>query len=313
VRPGRESSTSTGAARARVEHQHRCAPGASRAPAPVRPGRESSTSTGAPRARVEHQHRCGPMLAGRERQDLEWCSAGAGPAFREHHRHLPRRRAGDAHVRVAPRVERGARRCAVLVADVHPAGERDVAVRDQDLAVVAVALVPEPREQRVEEPDVDAAVAQRSPERTPRRKRAEGVGEDAHRDTARRGCRQVGRELAPDLVVLEDVRLEQDLVARGENRVAHRREGVVAAEVRLDVRRGQQRGAVDAAQQVLEARIAHAPRQCRRDRRDVRRAQLRRQDVSDDRARDGTESPNGTRAAGARHRGNPSARAGAVR
>jgi hypothetical protein len=234
------------------------------------------------RAGVEHQH-AGAVIVGkghRERRQVERLSAGELPALREDDRQVPGGGTGDAHVAVAPGPAGRARR-AVLDADVHAAGEAEAAVHHQELAVIAERLVPEALEQRVEEMGGDAALRHFAPEFGTGRHRAQGVGQHAHHDAAAHRRRQLVEQCAADLVVLEDVGLEQHLVAGGGDRRVHGGESLFAAVVELEAVAGMDRLGLDAAQQRLELGAVHAAGQGAGQAADAAGGELARQAVAD--------------------------------
>jgi hypothetical protein len=110
----------------------------------------------------------------------------------------------------------------------------------------------------MEEEDLDAAPLHLAPEVGLGLERAQGVGHHADPDAARRRGRGLLQEQAAGPVVLEDVGLEQDLALGGEHRLVHGGERVHAAEEDLGAVAAQDRRAVDAAQEDLEAGVEDA-------------------------------------------------------
>ena len=208
ARPGRRSRTSTprAAARARIGSAPRrgakyafVSQKVLRAAAPIaarteavsscpRPGLESRTRIDAPGgARLVRRREL-------ERRDLEGLPARAVPAFLEDDGHLPRGGPLEPGVRVAPQLRPAALEGrAVLVADVHAAREGHAPVRHEDLAVVAVRLIPEEGNRAVIEMHLDVSLFHLPPELRARVARAERVGEDAHGDAAPGGGREGSR------------------------------------------------------------------------------------------------------------------------
>ena len=234
-------------------------------------------------ARIEHQdsRRVG-RLGFDQHGQFEVRAVGSPPTLAKHDRELPGRGTFDPHVGVAPdaftrrfaatawavvgtvsRTPFGQNSGAVLLADVHPAGERDGAIDDHDLAMVAKESHPRPAQRseeahRIEQPEHDTQPLEDLPELFSRLHRPEGIGDHPHLDATRDGAAQRRDDQAADAVVLEDVALEEDLVARRIDRSEHCRRRQVAVGEDLDARRGENRRLVDAVKQLRQARIAHA-------------------------------------------------------
>ena len=182
-------------------------------------------------------------------------SARLDPGFLEDDGHLPGGRALDAAVRVAKEVLAGQKRRAVLVADVHASRERDAPVGDQDLAVVAPKQkVQRAQPDRAEEARLDAALRHLLPEAPPRLERSDPVGQDAHGHAAARGRDQARLEAAARRVVLEDVRLQQHLLARRLDGLEHGVEGVGAVEEDIHAPGAEKDVLVDPREQLAESR-----------------------------------------------------------
>ena len=112
---------------------------------------------------------------------------------------------------------------AVLLADVHPAGEGDPPVDHQDLAVVAERLEHQMREEGMEQPHLDASSPHLAPEGAAGGERSPGVGQHLDDDSALHRSRDHVEEGEPGAIVLQDVGLDQDLASSPRRSPAARR------------------------------------------------------------------------------------------
>ena len=124
--------------------------------------------------------------------------------------------------------------------------------------MIAVGLVPEEGEKGMVEAHLDVPFLHLPPELGARVAGAEGVREDAHDDSAPGGRREGLHEGASGGVVLEDVRLQQDLALRGRDRGAHRGERGRALEKNRHIVAPVNHRCVDAPEKQLEFRALHA-------------------------------------------------------
>ena len=227
-----------------------------------------------------------------EGRDLEGRPAGTLPALLKDDGHVPRGRPLEPGMRIAPRPGPAAREGrAVFVPDVHAARESHAPVEDEDLAVVAIRLIPEERKERVIKANFDVPLLHLPPEPRPRVARAERVGEDAHPDAAPHGGRQSFDEEASGGVVLEDVRLEEDFVLGAGDRGAHRGERGRAVEEDRDGVAAVDRRRVDPPEKHFEFRVPHALRQGLGEERHARGPERAGEHPKGHRAQDGPEEP----------------------
>jgi hypothetical protein len=122
----------------------------------------------------------------------------------------------DADVGIAPRLAAG-ELAAVIIGDVHPAGEPDATVAHDQLAVGAeVGAAPPDLEQRdrIEPRDLAAGGGQRREEPAADPERPGAVDDHADLDTCLGALDQLIAEPAADPVVLPDVVLDVDVVLR---------------------------------------------------------------------------------------------------
>src|SRR5207237_5153046 len=124
----------------------------------------------------------------------------------------------------------------VLVADVEAAGEGDLLVHHQQLAVVAdrPAPAPAPGADWMEGGELHAGLEQGTPVLARQAPRAGAVHHHAHADPGERTVAQRVVEAAAGGIALEDIRLEQYLALRRENGGEHRRIGLRAVHQDLD-------------------------------------------------------------------------------
>ena len=122
--------------------------------------------------------------------------------------------------------------------------------------MVAERLRQQMREERIEQPDLDAVRPHLLPEAAPRRDRTVRVGEHADPDAAADRAGERVAETPARGVVLEDVGLDEDFLARLVDRRAHGLERLGPAKVRLHPVALEDRRLVDPPQQDRESLIS---------------------------------------------------------
>ena len=176
------------------------------------------------------------------------------PVVDEHRLHLRDHRPFGLEVGFAPGWQSVAA-VAPLDAHAHAAGEPDLAVDDQHLAVRAVV---EPAEvipgRRVVDLQVASGGARRREQRVVHGARAQPVEQHVHLHAATRGLRQFIDERGADRIAKHEG-LERDVGLRGANRVDHRRIDLRAVDQRRDLVAGEQWRAQQDAQRAAEVRI----------------------------------------------------------
>jgi hypothetical protein len=135
--------------------------------------------------------------------------------------HIGHRRSADLDARVAPGFDAPRGISHPSLTDAQPGDEGDAAIDDDDLAVVSA----EPPEgaveaRRIEAPDLDAGLPERSPESARGMPQpAEPIVDETNADAfARLGRQQLG-ELPPGGIFVDDVTLEVDRAFGGADRL----------------------------------------------------------------------------------------------
>src|SRR6185437_9499585 len=157
-------------------------------------------------------HRSGRRNASRCRERVV-IERRAGRCEYAHERLLERgkRWAADLDSRITPRLEPTLRITEPALADAQAADEADLAVHDDRLAMIARQPPEGTRQPRwIEHAHVGTRVTHRTPE-PERAPAAEPIHDDVNTNASARALREQRRELAPDAIVLDDVRLEQDV------------------------------------------------------------------------------------------------------
>ena len=199
--------------------------------------------------------------------DVERC-AELRPAVRERAGDVGAGRSADRDARVAP-----GREAALCIAEpflrkADAGDEADVAVDDEQFAMVAADPAERAVEsRRIEDAHFSAGVVQRFPEfRAGIAEAAEPVVDDGDAHARRRAFAQRVAELTADVVILDDVVLEKDAVAAR----ADRGEPCVEVGARIDQQLDRVAGAQDGIGRAIERVAGQAPHRARR--------QLRRRD-----------------------------------